>query len=153
MLYNVPALGEVASFGTDYFLLIINFLRNVNVYLLQNSQSCQTLVSGRTNFYLVIFLFLTTSSSNLNWRTFHASITTIYATISFQWSQSCYAIFTFIEKYKLCKWLLIVPNSTPKSRAINLLGLPWCKSCNISRWRWVKQFFGYLVSLVSGEDI
>ncbi|WP_149032088.1 hypothetical protein [Flavobacterium psychrophilum] len=44
--HNVPALGEVANFGTDYFLLKINFLRKVNVNLLQNSQSCQTLVIG-----------------------------------------------------------------------------------------------------------
>ncbi len=28
---KVSALGEVANFGTDYFMLIINFLRKINV--------------------------------------------------------------------------------------------------------------------------
>ena len=44
---NVPALCEVASFVTEYFRLLLNFLRKINVNLPQNSQSRKTCVGGR----------------------------------------------------------------------------------------------------------
>lgn len=39
---NVPPLGEVANFGTDYFLLKIKILAKRKCEYKQNSQSCQT---------------------------------------------------------------------------------------------------------------
>ena len=47
---NVPALGEVANFVTEYFLLLLNFLRKKNVNLPHNSQSRKTAVGGCTSF-------------------------------------------------------------------------------------------------------
>ncbi len=36
LAHNAPALGEVAEFGTDYFMLKIKSLAKRNVNLLQN---------------------------------------------------------------------------------------------------------------------
>ena len=52
---NVPALCEVASFVTEYFLLLLNFLRKINVNLPHNSQSRKTCV-GRSYLYVLLFL-------------------------------------------------------------------------------------------------
>ena len=43
---NVPALCEVASFVTEYFRLLLNFLRKIKLNLPHNSQSRKTCVSG-----------------------------------------------------------------------------------------------------------
>ena len=48
---NVPALCEVASFVTEYFRLLLNFLRKINVNLPHNSQSRKTCVGRCLSFF------------------------------------------------------------------------------------------------------
>ena len=54
--YNVPALCEVASFVTEYFRLLLNFLRKINVNLPHNSQSRKTCVGSSFYFSFSIIL-------------------------------------------------------------------------------------------------
>ena len=50
---NVPTLCEVASFVTEYFRLLLNFLRKINVNLPHNSQSRKTCVGS--SFFEILF--------------------------------------------------------------------------------------------------
>ncbi len=60
---NVPALGEVAKFGTDYFLLNYKFLAKRKTLILpQNSQSRQTHVGGSFYFFAITIVFSDLSS-------------------------------------------------------------------------------------------